>query len=605
MCGIVGILGKHEVSPLILDALQRLEYRGYDSAGIATLDEGQIDRRRALGKLINLSDLLVHEPLKGRAGIGHTRWATHGGPSVANAHPHHKGRVAVVHNGIIENFRALREELSADGSEFTSQTDTETIVHLASKFLDQGMSPDVAARETLKKLEGAFALAFLFEGEENLMIAARRGSPLVIGHGQGEMYVGSDAIALAPLTDLLTYLEEGDWAVITREGAEVHDASGNIVSRPMTRISQQNTRIDKSGHRHFMAKEMAEQPAILKAALGFYGVPNSGISGLPEGVDFAQADRVILVACGTAHYACHVAKYWFEQIAHVPVEIDIASEFRYRAPVLTAKTIAIFVSQSGETADTLAALRHVKGKIAQTIAVVNIPTSSIAREADLALPLHAGPEISVASTKTFTAQLLVLALLSLKAGVDRGRLDAKACDQHLEALQTVPGYVAQALDREDNYRSIAEILAKHDDVLFLGRGLMYPLSLEAALKFKEISYIHAEAYAAGELKHGPIALIDKNLPVVVMAPRDDLFGKTISNMQEVMARSGKIVLISDKAGLNATGGAEYTITLPAVPSFISPFVYSVPAQMLAYHTALARGTDVDQPRNLAKSVTVE
>ncbi|SNS28683.1 glucosamine--fructose-6-phosphate aminotransferase (isomerizing) [Antarctobacter heliothermus] len=413
MCGIVGILGKHEVSPIILDALQRLEYRGYDSAGIATLDNGSIQRRRALGKLINLSDLLVHEPLKGKAGIGHTRWATHGGPSVANAHPHQAGRVTVVHNGIIENFRALREELSANGADFASQTDTETIVHLASSYLDQGMSPPDAVQATLARLDGAFALAFLFEGENDLLIAARRGSPLVIGVGNGEMFVGSDAIALAPLTDQLIYLEEGDYAVLTRSNVRIHDAQGKIVSRPITRIAVENTRVDKSGHRHFMAKEMAEQPAILQAALGFHLCPEGRVLELPKAVDFAGADRVIMVACGTAHYACHVAKYWFEQIAGVPVEIDIASEFRYRNPVLTRNTIAIFVSQSGETADTLAALRHVKEHIARTIAVVNVRTSSIAREADVALPLHAGPEIGVASTKAFTAQLLVLALLSI------------------------------------------------------------------------------------------------------------------------------------------------------------------------------------------------
>lgn len=605
MCGIVGILGKHEVSPIILDALQRLEYRGYDSAGIATLHADRIERRRALGKLINLSDLLVHEPLRGKAGIGHTRWATHGGPSVANAHPHHAGKVAVVHNGIIENFRALREELSANGAEFTSETDTETIVHLASRFTAEGMSPLDAARATLAQLEGAFALAFLFEGEEDLMIAARRGSPLVIGIGDGEMYVGSDAIALAPLTDQLIYLEEGDWAALSRSTVEIYDDQGKPVMRPITRIAVENTRVDKAGHRHFMAKEMEEQPAVLQTALQNYLSRDQKALELPKEVDFVGADRVIMVACGTAHYACHVAKYWFEKIAGVPVEIDIASEFRYRAPVLSEKTIAVFVSQSGETADTLAALRHVKDHVGRTIAVVNVPTSSIARGADVALPLHAGPEIGVASTKAFTAQLLVLALLALKAGMDRKRGDAANRGQHLDALQSVPGFVAQALNHEEDYRRIAEVLARHDDVLFLGRGLMYPLALEAALKLKEISYIHAEAYAAGELKHGPIALIDKDLPVVVMAPRDMLFDKTISNMQEVMARGGQIILISEKSGLREAGHAGLAITMPSVPPFIAPFVYAVPAQMLAYHTALARGTDVDQPRNLAKSVTVE
>lgn len=605
MCGIVGILGKHEVSPIILAALQRLEYRGYDSAGIATVDDGMIERRRALGKLISLSDLLVHEPLKGKAGIGHTRWATHGAPSVANAHPHHAGQVAVVHNGIIENFRVLREELIADGATFTSQTDTETIVHLTSHFMKQGMSPVDSARATLARLDGAFALAVLFEGEEDLMIAARRGSPLVIGVGDDEMYVGSDVIALGPLTDQFIYLEEGDLAVLTRTSAVIYNADGMVVTRPITRIAFESAQIDKSGYRHFMAKEMAEQPAILKATLEYYLSPDLKRVQVPMEVNFAQADRIIMVACGTAHYACHVAKYWFEQIAGVPVEIDIASEFRYRTPILTGKTIAIFVSQSGETADTLAALRHVKDHIAKTIAVVNVPTSSIARDADIVLPLLAGSEIGVASTKAFTAQLLVLALLALKAGTDRGRLDADTCGQHVKMLQSVPGYVAQALSHEDIYQRIGETLAGHDDVLFIGRGLMYPLALEAALKLKEISYIHAEAYAAGELKHGPIALIDKDLPVVVMAPRDGLFDKTISNMQEVMARGGQIIMLSDQVGLLEAGQSINGIAMPSSSPFISPFIYAVPAQMLAYHTALARGTDVDQPRNLAKSVTVE
>lgn len=605
MCGIVGILGKHEVSPIILDALQRLEYRGYDSAGIATLEGGRMERRRTLGKLINLSDLLVHEPLKGRVGIGHTRWATHGGPSVANAHPHHAGRVTVVHNGIIENFRALRAELSLNGAEFTSETDTETIVHLASGHLEQGMSPLGAVQATLGRLEGAFALAFLFEGEEDLMIAARRGSPLVIGIGEGEMFVGSDAIALAPLTDQLIYLAEGDCAVLTRNSAIIHDAKGKTVTRPVRRIALENTQVDKSGHRHFMAKEMAEQPAVLLRALECYLGSGESVLKLSETLDFSNADRVFMVACGTAHYACHVAKYWFEQIAGLPVEIDIASEFRYRAPILTKKTIAIFVSQSGETADTLAALRHVQDQVAQTIAVVNVPTSSIAREADVALPLHAGPEIGVASTKAFTAQLLVLALLCLKAGMDRGFLDLENFSKHISELRTVPGHIAQALDSAETYQLVAETLAQRSDVLFIGRGLMYPLALEAALKLKEISYIHAEAYAAGELKHGPIALIDKDMPVVVMAPHSDLFDKTISNMQEVMARGGQIILLSDKSGLKIAGETRHAIALPTVSSFIAPFVYAIPAQMLAYYTALARGTDVDQPRNLAKSVTVE
>jgi glutamine---fructose-6-phosphate transaminase (isomerizing) len=605
MCGIVGILSKNEVAPIILDALQRLEYRGYDSAGIATLNGARLDRRRAVGKLINLSDVLVHEPLKGKAGIGHTRWATHGGPSLENAHPHRAGRVAVVHNGIIENFRALREELSGDQITLASQTDTEVIVHLAQRFMEGGMSPVDAARATLERLEGAFALAFLFEGEEDLMIAARRGSPLVIGVGEGEIYVGSDAIALGPLTDQVIYLDDGDWAVLTRTSITIEDAHGAAVTRPVTRIALEAAQIDKGGHKHFMAKEMEEQPAVLQKGLEAYLSTRSSALNLPENIDFARADRVILVACGTAHYACHVAKYWFEKLAGLPVEIDIASEFRYRAPVLGKNTIGIFVSQSGETADTLAALRHVKGRLAQTIAVVNVPSSSIAREADAVLPIHAGPEIGVASTKAFTAQLLVLAVLALKAAEDRQHCDVEMLTGHIEALRRVPGYVSQALSLVQDYQRCAATLADHEDVLFLGRGLMYPLALEAALKLKEISYIHAEAYAAGELKHGPIALIDKDLPVIVMAPSDKLFDKTLSNMQEVLARGGEIFLISDRAGLERSGHKGHAITLPAVPAFIAPFVYAIPAQMIAYQAAVARGTDVDQPRNLAKSVTVE
>jgi glucosamine--fructose-6-phosphate aminotransferase (isomerizing) len=605
MCGIVGILSKNEVAPIILDALQRLEYRGYDSAGIATLNGARLDRRRAVGKLINLSDVLVHEPLKGKAGIGHTRWATHGGPSLENAHPHRAGRVAVVHNGIIENFRVLREELSGDQITLASQTDTEVIVHLAQRFMEGGMSPVEAARATLERLEGAFALAFLFEGEEDLMIAARRGSPLVIGVGEGEIFVGSDAIALGPLTDQVIYLDDGDWAVLTRASITIEDARGAAVTRPVTRISVEAAQIDKGGHKHFMAKEMEEQPAVLQKGLEAYLSTRSSALNLPENIDFARADRVILVACGTAHYACHVAKYWFEKLAGLPVEIDIASEFRYRAPVLGKNTIGIFVSQSGETADTLAALRHVKGRLAQTIAVVNVPFSSIAREADAVLPIHAGPEIGVASTKAFTAQLLVLAVLALKAAEDRAHCDVEMVAGHIEALRRVPGYVSQALSLVQDYQRCAATLADHEDVLFLGRGLMYPLALEAALKLKEISYIHAEAYAAGELKHGPIALIDKDLPVIVMAPSDRLFDKTLSNMQEVLARGGEIFLISDRAGLERSGHQGHAITLPAVPAFIAPFVYAIPAQMIAYQAAVARGTDVDQPRNLAKSVTVE
>ena len=605
MCGIVGILGKHEVAPVILEALRRLEYRGYDSAGIATVDGGVLDRRRTLGKLVNLSDLLVHDPLRGLAGIGHTRWATHGAPSVANAHPHRAGRVAVVHNGIIENYRALREELAAMGITGESETDTEVVALLTERHLGAGMEPVEAAEATLARLEGAFALAFLFEGEDDLIFAARKGSPLAIGHGEGEMFLGSDAIALAPMTDRVTYLEEGDRAVITRAGATIYDAAGFPADRAITRIEIEATRVEKAGFKHFMAKEIAEQPRVLADALAHY-LPEGGGIALPEGVDFRNCDRVTLVACGTAHYACHVAKYWFETLAGLPCETDVASEFRYRAPPMSAQGVAIFVSQSGETADTLAALRHLQGQVARVLSVVNVPTSSIARESDVAVPIRAGAEIGVASTKAFTAQLLVLALMALRAGVDRGRITPQALADHLATLRLLPGLMHQALALDEAVQQIAAHLAEARDVLFLGRGPLYPLALEGALKLKEISYIHAEGYAAGELKHGPIALIDQHVPVIVFAPSDALFAKTVSNMQEVIARNGRVILISDSAGIAEAGeGPWKTLTMPAVAPLIAPIVYAVPAQLLAYHTAVAKGTDVDQPRNLAKSVTVE
>ncbi|WP_420022783.1 glutamine--fructose-6-phosphate transaminase (isomerizing) [Cereibacter azotoformans] len=603
MCGIVGVLGNHEVAPLLVEALKRLEYRGYDSAGIATVNGGKLDRRRAVGKLVNLSDLLVHEPLAGKSGIGHTRWATHGAATVTNAHPHRAGPVAVVHNGIIENFRELRAELAEAGCGFESQTDTETVALLTQMHMARGLTPREAAAATLSRLTGAFALCFLFEGEDDLLIAARKGSPLAIGHGDGEMFVGSDAIALAPMTDAITYLEEGDWAVVTRAGAEIFDSHGRRVNRATTRIQIDATRIEKAGYKHFMAKEIAEQPVVLADALRHY-VQNGRIN-LP-GVDFTGVDRVTLVACGTASYACHVAKYWFEQIAGLPADVDIASEFRYREPVLSPTSWAIFVSQSGETADTLAALRHAGEAVARTLAVVNVPTSSIAREANLALPILAGVEVGVASTKAFTCQLTVLALLALKAAHDRGRIDAAELGRKLDALATLPGLMNHALGLADDIQSLAGELAEAQDILFLGRGPMFPLALEGALKLKEISYIHAEGYASGELKHGPIALIDNRVPVIVMAPRDGLFDKTVSNMQEVMARHGKVLLISDAQGVEEAGaGCWQTLTLPRVADFLAPILYAVPAQLLAYHTAIAKGTDVDQPRNLAKSVTVE
>ncbi len=605
MCGIVGVLGNHEAAPLLVEALKRLEYRGYDSAGIATVHNGQLDRRRAVGKLVNLSDLLVHNPLAGKTGIGHTRWATHGAATVLNAHPHQAGPVAVVHNGIIENFRDLRGELIAAGLAFESETDTETVALLTKLHMDQGLTPVNAARATLKRLHGAFALCFLFDGEEDLMIAARKGSPLAIGHGLGEMFVGSDAIALAPMTDRITYLEEGDWAVVTRAGAQIFDAEDRLANRAETRIQIDSTRIEKAGYKHFMAKEIAEQPVVIADALKAYTTPE-GTLRLPHAVDFTGVDRITLVACGTASYACHVAKYWFEQIAGLPADIDIASEFRYREPPLSPASWALFVSQSGETADTLAALRYAKDKVARIVSVVNVPTSSIARESDLALPIMAGIEVGVASTKAFTCQLTTLALLALKAALDRGRLTPATLANHLTALRALPGLMSHTLTLSPQIAAIAKDLARAQDILFLGRGAMFPLALEGALKLKEISYIHAEGYASGELKHGPIALIDAAVPVIVLAPRDALFDKTVSNMQEVMARHGRVLLISDARGIAEAGtGTWKTVTMPEVDPVFAPILYAVPAQLLAYHTAIAKGTDVDQPRNLAKSVTVE
>jgi glutamine---fructose-6-phosphate transaminase (isomerizing) len=604
MCGIIGVLGNHEVAPLLVEALKRLEYRGYDSAGIATVNNGKLGRRRAVGKLVNLSDLLVHDALAGKSGIGHTRWATHGAATVANAHPHQAGPVAVVHNGIIENFRDLREELLAKGYGFESETDTETVAILTRAHLDQGMTPVEAARETLARLHGAFALCFLFDGQEDLLVAARKGSPLAIGHGEGEMFVGSDAIALAPMTDTVTYLEEGDWAVITRNGAEIYDSANRLANRAATKIMLEHTRIEKAGFKHFMAKEIAEQPVVLADSLK-HSLGNGGLN-LPAEVDFTGVDRLTLIACGTAYYACVVAKYWFEQVAGLPVEVDVASEFRYREPPLSPNSWAVFVSQSGETADTLAALRYCQEKVAKIVAVVNVPTSSIARESDITLPIRAGVEVGVASTKAFTCQLATLALMALKAAKDRGRLTDSELARHVADLGSLPGLINQAMRIAPQVAVIAEELAEAQDILFLGRGPLFPLAMEGALKLKEISYIHAEGYASGELKHGPIALIDARVPVIVLAPRDALFDKTVSNMQEVMARHGKVLLISDAAGVAEAGmGCWRTLVMPSVPDFLAPILYAVPVQLLAYHTAIAKGTDVDQPRNLAKSVTVE
>jgi glucosamine--fructose-6-phosphate aminotransferase (isomerizing) len=604
MCGIVGILGHHEVAPLLVEALKRLEYRGYDSAGIATVaGGGTLDRRRAVGKLINLSDLLVHRPLPGHAGIGHTRWATHGAPTERNAHPHMAGRVAVVHNGIIENFRALREDLAARGITHQTDTDTEVIALLTEAHMAEGLDPVAASFATIDRLQGAWALAFLFRAEEDLIVAARNGSPLAIGHGEGEMFVGSDAIALAPLTDRITYLQEGDRAVVRRSGVTITDARGARANRSVRTIAPGAARADKSGHRHFMMKEIAEQPAVLAGSLTAYLAPDGTTLTLP---DFAQVDRVVMVACGTAFYACLAAKYWLEQVARLPVEVDIASEFRYREPPVSPRTLAILVSQSGETADTLAALRYLDGKADRTVAVVNVPESSIARGADVVIPILAGPEIGVASTKAFTGQLLVLLMIALKAARDRGHLDDAGLADRLSRLRALPGLMADALDLGPRVAEVARKLAEARDVLFLGRGPLYPLALEGALKLKEISYIHAEGYASGELKHGPIALIDKTVPVIVFAPRDGLFDKTVSNMQEVIARGGRVILVTDAQGAAEAGeGAAEVLVLPDAPPLLAPILYAVPAQLIAYHTAVAKGTDVDQPRNLAKSVTVE
>ena len=603
MCGIVGVLGHHEVAPILVEALKRLEYRGYDSAGIATVQNGVLDRRRAVGKLINLSDRLVHEPLAGKAGIGHTRWATHGGPSEANAHPHKAGRVAVVHNGIIENFRELRARLS--GSPFESETDTETVAKLCESFLEQGLSPREAAVETLKHLEGAFALCFLFDGEDDLMVAARKGSPLAIGYGEGEMFVGSDAIALSPMTDKVTYLEEGDYAIITRDGAEIFDDMGRRANRAVKTIAAQAAQIDKAGHKHFMAKEIHEQPVVLSECLAHYA-PNERVEIAEGEIDFSETDRLTLVACGTANYACLVAKYWFEQLAGLSCEVDIASEFRYREPPVSDRSTALFVSQSGETADTLAALRYCSGKAKTILSVVNVAESSIARESDLALPIMAGVEVGVASTKAFLCQLGALANLAILAARQRGKITPEKEAELVATLRGLPGLINQALALNDQIAKQTSELARAQTVLFLGRGAMFPMALEGALKLKEISYIHAEGYASGELKHGPIALVDEEVPVIVLAPRDALFDKTVSNMQEVMARDGQVMLVTDKQGAEiASEGVWKTLIMPEIDPFFAPILYAIPAQLIAYHTAVHKGTDVDQPRNLAKSVTVE
>jgi glucosamine--fructose-6-phosphate aminotransferase (isomerizing) len=607
MCGIIGIIGKDDVADRLVDGLKRLEYRGYDSAGVATIHNGAIERRRAEGKLANLVAELRDAPLPGATGIAHTRWATHGAPTTSNAHPHATGEVALVHNGIIENFKPLRAELMARGRSFDSQTDTEVVAHLVSELVEQGASPRDAVAQVLPRLHGAFALAIAFRRHPDLLIGARLGSPLVVGYGDGETFLGSDALALAPLTQRIAYLEEGDWVVITKDGAEIFDKDNNRVERPVTISGVSGAMIDKGNHRHFMQKEIYEQPVVVAQTLRSYLRRMDNEIAMPDmDFDLAQVKRITIVACGTSYYAGLVAKYWFEKFARVPVDIDVASEFRYREPVLEPGGLALFISQSGETADTLAALRHAKTEGQIIAVVVNVPTSSMAREADLLLPTHAGPEIGVASTKAFTCQLAVLAALAANLARAKGKLTQEEEAEIVWHLSEAPAALNEALNRDGQIEAMAHLIAPARDVLYLGRGPDYPMALEGALKLKEISYIHAEGYAAGEMKHGPIALIDDAVPVIVIAPSGPLFDKTVSNMQEVQARGGKVVLISDAEGIAQAGeGCMATIEMPEVHPLIAPLVYAVPVQLLAYHVAVAKGTDVDQPRNLAKSVTVE
>ena len=606
MCGIIGILGSKPVAADLVDALRRLEYRGYDSAGVATVENGHLERRRAEGKLRNLADRLAAEPLNGHAGIGHTRWATHGAPNERNAHPHMTDEVSVVHNGIIENFREIKEELIRAGAHFASDTDTEVIAHLISHEMKKGADPIAATKTSLARLRGAFALAIIFAGHDNLMIGAREGSPLAIGHGDGETYLGSDAIALAPFTSRITYLEEGDWAILTREKVEVRDRQGRRVDRPEITSSASGFLVDKGNHRHFMLKEIHEQPEVISHTLTNYIDMGEERVAFPDiGIDLASVTRVTISACGTAYYAGLVAKYWLERYARIPVEIDFASELRYREAPLPAGGLAVFVSQSGETADTLATLRYCKANGQRIVSVVNVRTSTIARESHAILPTLAGPEIGVASTKAFTCQLATLACLALAMARARGQMSLDKERELVRALTEVPRHISALLRDERRYEEMAHWMSKARDVLYLGRGMSYPIALEGALKLKEISYIHAEGYAAGEMKHGPIALIDENVPVVVVAPEDDLFEKTMSNMQEVAARGGQIVLVSN-AEPDTTGcPVAAHLRMPTVNPFVAPIVYAVPMQLLAYHTAVFMGTDVDQPRNLAKSVTVE
>ncbi len=611
MCGIIGIVGKTPVSDRLVDGLKRMEYRGYDSAGVCTLDHGQMIRRRAQGKLANLVTELAGNPAPGNIGIAHTRWATHGAPTTNNAHPHATPHVALVHNGIIENFKQLRDELTARGRTFESETDTEVVAHLVSEQIEAGLSPQDAVKAVLPMLRGAFALAITFLEHPDLLIGARLGSPLVVGYGanenEGEMYLGSDALALAPLTQQISYLDEGDWVVITREGAEIFDAANKPVTREITTSGVSAASIEKGNYRHYMQKEIFEQPTVVAQTLSSYIRPLEQQVALPQmDFDLSTIKRVTIVACGTSFYAGMVAKYWFETFARMPVDLDFASEFRYRDPVLEEGGLALFISQSGETADTLAALRHAKAAGQKIAVVVNVPTSSMAREADLLLPTHAGPEIGVASTKAFSCQLAVLAALAAHLAVVKGRMTRDEEREIVAHLTETPAALNAALAHDGEIEGMAHLIAPARDVLYLGRGPEYPLALEGALKLKEISYIHAEGYASGEMKHGPIALIDEAVPVIVLAPSGPLFEKTVSNMQEVMARGGKVVLISDAEGIAEAGeGCMATIEMPSVHPLIAPLVYAVPVQLLAYHVACAKGTDVDQPRNLAKSVTVE
>ncbi|OAN99589.1 glutamine--fructose-6-phosphate aminotransferase [Sphingomonadales bacterium EhC05] len=607
MCGIIGIVGKLSVSDRLVDGLKRMEYRGYDSSGVCTVVDGQLIRRRAEGKLANLVSVLKTDDAAGNIGIAHTRWATHGAPTTHNAHPHATGEVALVHNGIIENFKSLREQLSGRGRSFESETDTEVVAHLVSEQVEAGKSPEDAVKSVLPQLRGAFALAIAFRSQPDMLIGARLGSPLVVGYGDGETFLGSDALALAPLTQKIAYLDEGDWVVITRAGAAIFDKDNNPVEREITTSGVSAAAIEKGNYRHFMQKEIFEQPTVVAQTLQSYIRPLEQQVALPQ-MDFDLRDikRITIVACGTSYYAGMVAKYWFETFARVPVDLDFASEFRYRDPVLEPGGLALFISQSGETADTLAALRHSKKNDQKIAVVVNVPTSSMAREADLLLPTHAGPEIGVASTKAFSCQLAVLAALAAHLAVVKGKMTRDEEREVVAHLTEAPAALNAALGHDEDIANMAHLIAPARDVLYLGRGPDYPLALEGALKLKEISYIHAEGYASGEMKHGPIALIDEAVPVIVLAPSGPLFEKTVSNMQEVMARGGKVVLISDAEGIAEAGdGCMATIEMPKVHPLIAPLVYAVPVQLLSYHVAVAKGTDVDQPRNLAKSVTVE